>query len=340
MSMIEHLESRQLLSVAPLFAHGVPFKAAQLTALSNVTVAGFKEKAVDPIGNYSATISWGDGSSPSAGTIVSDGKGGFLVQGSHTYANPGADKVVVQITDSDGSSAKAFGLVRVTDAPITTTGQDINGVQGLAVNGVVATFVDPDPASTATAPATEIATILWGDGSASVGTIAQTSANNFTVTGKHIYAGAKTFAIKTIVRDRAGAVSIGTSNANIVVPVPTTSPNLIGADFVGTVKAGGGGLFGSIIGKIVGTQSFEWRITGQDLTSLTGTISIAGHNTTQMFTGKLLTNGQFAFSDVISGVTGSLIGFVRQDATAMAGVIKGSFGGFSISGNFLALNKA
>jgi hypothetical protein len=341
MSMIEHLESRQLLSVAPLFAHGVPFKAAQLTALSNVTVAGFREKAVDPIGNYSATIDWGDGTSPAAGTIVSDGKGGFLVQGSHTYANAGTDKVTVQISDSDGSSAKAFSLVRVTDAPITATGQDINGVQGLGmINVPVATFVDPDPAATATAPATEIATIVWGSGAPSVGTITQTGPGQFQVSGTHAYLAAGTFAVKTIVRDRGGAVSIANSNANIAVPIPTTSPSLLGT-YTGTINVKIKLGFISV-GK---NEPLVIQIDGQTSDSLTGSITIDGNEVASgTFSGALFqgtpsverTNGAVLFSQSGSAVTVSVAGKVITDPVTH---LPKTFAGSIVASNIPIIGK-
>ena len=55
------------------------------------------------------------------------------------------------------------------------------------------------------AKATEIATINWGDGTSSAGTITQATAGGpFTVAGKHTYAVAKTFTVTVAIHDVQG----------------------------------------------------------------------------------------------------------------------------------------
>jgi uncharacterized repeat protein (TIGR01451 family) len=73
------------------------------------TVAHFTD--ADPNGtvsDYSATINWGDGTSPSAGTIVPNLAGGFDVAGSHTYTGSGSKTITVKIDDAGGSSVTAI----------------------------------------------------------------------------------------------------------------------------------------------------------------------------------------------------------------------------------------
>jgi hypothetical protein len=60
----------------------------------------------DPVsvpGKYTATIDWGDSSPPSAGTITADGKGGYIVNGTHTYGSAGTYLVTAKIIDIDTS---------------------------------------------------------------------------------------------------------------------------------------------------------------------------------------------------------------------------------------------
>jgi hypothetical protein len=57
--------------------------------LFNGPVAAFTDSAgAGPIGNYAASIDWGDGSAPTAGSITQSGST-FTVSGSHTYSEEG-----------------------------------------------------------------------------------------------------------------------------------------------------------------------------------------------------------------------------------------------------------
>jgi len=74
----------------------------------NGAVATFTD--ADPngmVGDYSATIDWGDGSPASAGTVSADGSGGFVVSGSHTYPALGPHTAHISIVDVGGSTATA-----------------------------------------------------------------------------------------------------------------------------------------------------------------------------------------------------------------------------------------
>jgi hypothetical protein len=53
--------------------------------------------------NYMATVDWGDGSPPSAGTITANGAGRYVVNASHTYGTTGTYSVTVKVTDIDAS---------------------------------------------------------------------------------------------------------------------------------------------------------------------------------------------------------------------------------------------
>ena len=49
--------------------------------------------------DFTAVITWGDGHT-SAGTITSDGNGGFIVSGSNTYAEQGSYTIGVTVGDA------------------------------------------------------------------------------------------------------------------------------------------------------------------------------------------------------------------------------------------------
>jgi hypothetical protein len=113
---------------------------------------------------------------------------------------------------------------------------------GSAVGGTVATISDPNTSATASAYS---ATIDWGDGSSSAGTI--TGGNGaFNVTGSHAYAAAGTYPVAVTI------TSVGTSQGNSTVndtatitappaTVVTGAPSIgiNGAGFTGSVNPDG-----------------------------------------------------------------------------------------------------
>ncbi|MGH7749396.1 MAG: DUF4214 domain-containing protein, partial [Candidatus Dormibacteria bacterium] len=86
--------------------------AAPLT-LTDAAVAGFLDG--DPKGNagqFTATIDWGDGTQPTAGT-VKKAKNGFVVTGSHTYAAHRSWTATIHIVDSGGAQTQTTTTVVV-----------------------------------------------------------------------------------------------------------------------------------------------------------------------------------------------------------------------------------
>jgi N-acetylneuraminic acid mutarotase len=159
--------------------------------------------------NYTATIDWGD-TSTSAGTVVAS-SGGFTISGSHAYAEEGTYSVTVSISDLDSNSAFATGTVTVADGALSAAGRHVPIVNH-AVGGVLASFTDTDPAGTVTDYS---ATIKWGDGTSSTGSVAA-SGGGFTVSGSHTYAKGVTKAtITVIVHDAGGSQAKAKSVAKL-----------------------------------------------------------------------------------------------------------------------------
>jgi len=149
--------------------------------------------------NYTATINWGDANT-SAGTVAASG-GGFSVSGSHAYAEEGTYTLTVSISDLDSNSTIATGTVIVADAALNAAGLHLP-LHNHAVNGVIASFTDSDPAGTMT---DYTATIKWGDGTSSTGTVAA-SGGGFTVSGSHTYAkGVAKATITVLIYDGGGS---------------------------------------------------------------------------------------------------------------------------------------
>jgi VCBS repeat protein len=202
--------------------------ATEGTALPNGTpVATFTDgNTSDAVGDFSATINWGDGSMPDTGAAVTivGGSGSFTVEGSHTYVDEGSEPLSVTLTrTADNASATASGSVTVTDADgFVVTADPFSSNPGVATNNVqVATFTD---AFTGQVPADLDATINWGDGSSSAGTVSETG-GTFTVTGSHTYTtgGNHTFNVSVDDAGGASATATGTATTNFAGQMVLTS---------------------------------------------------------------------------------------------------------------------
>jgi probable HAF family extracellular repeat protein len=136
---------------------------------------------------FTATVNWGDGTTE-AGTITgANGSFAVTVPGStHVYADAGTYTTTVTITDTNyGTQIAPTGTVTVTDAPLDAAGTAISGIQGIAIsNATVATFTDGNPYAAAS---DFTATINWGDGTTTTGTVVAQNGGGFAVDGAHAY---------------------------------------------------------------------------------------------------------------------------------------------------------
>jgi hypothetical protein len=67
--------------------------------------------------DFSATIDWGDGTTPTAGTISGEPGGLFTVTGSHPYSTLGPKTITVTIVDDGGSRATAVSHILLYALP-------------------------------------------------------------------------------------------------------------------------------------------------------------------------------------------------------------------------------
>jgi hypothetical protein len=188
--------------------------AVRVTATEAAPFAGVVATFTDgaPAGaaaDYTAVIAWGDGSS-STGTVAATA-GGFQVLGSHSYAEDGSYAVSVSVLDSDGNSTTAGGTATVGDAALSALSKTLAFTEGAAATQVAASFEDADPRGFASDYS---ATIAWGDGTTSVGTLAANGAG-FDVLGSHSYAEEGSYAVSVTIQDAGGASVTANSTAGV-----------------------------------------------------------------------------------------------------------------------------
>jgi hypothetical protein len=209
--------------------------------LNNVQVATFTDTYVANVASdFTTTIDWGDGTT--TGGTVSGGGGAFTVDGSHTYTTGGTDQLKVSVGEDQAFAATAVtGTATATIAVRTLAGQMVlNSATEATVlpnNTVVATFTDnivTDAAGDFTA------TINWGDGVTTTGTVVG-SAGSFTVEGGHTYAdeGSDPASVTlTHTADQAQATASGTvavAEGDSLTPQGTTIATTTNQAFSGTV---------------------------------------------------------------------------------------------------------
>lgn len=172
--------------------------AGQLATLEIVSFDCTDPNAM--VDQFSATIKWGDGTT-SAGTIEARGSE-FVVEGTHAYAEDSYDQpdraypVTVTVNGPLNGTITKTEAVTVERLPLAGVAGELGGQAGVALGGItVATFTVPD---TADGPAEFTATINWGDGTASDGTVVG-SGGMFQVTGGHTYEDAGTYPVQVIV---------------------------------------------------------------------------------------------------------------------------------------------
>jgi phospholipase C len=195
-------------------------------------IATFTDPGSDGTTNdYSATITWGDGHT-STGTVQSNGNGGFQVVGSNSYAEEGSYSIAVSITDAGGSSASVNSTVLVGDAALATTAQTVEAIAGTAFTGVVAAFRDPGNDGTTNDYS---ATIAWGDGNKSAGTVQADGNGGFNVVGTYTYATTGNYTATVTIND------IGGSAATVASSVTATTGTLNLSGLPQSVTAGTAG---------------------------------------------------------------------------------------------------
>jgi hypothetical protein len=198
------------------------------------------EDPLGSLGEYTATIDYGDGSVRPA-TVVADpsAPGRFLVLGSTTYADEGSAVAHIVVTDGGGSFDSTTSPVTIADAPLTPVPVTFDGAEGspLGSSVVVGSFIDGNP----NAPLSDfIASIDWGDSTTTAGmVVAATGRFDVIALAPKTYAGRGTYAVSIRVIDVGGSSTVIHSTARIAdAPLSAAAVHVAtkaGAPFSGPV---------------------------------------------------------------------------------------------------------
>jgi hypothetical protein len=207
-------------------------------------VAEFNDPGNDgTVGDYSVMINWGDGSTPTKGTVsivtLFEGLRKFLVHGSHTYTEDGKYSLHVDITDVGGSKLSANGTEVVLDAPLQAQGQNGQVPLNEKFTGIVAVFSDPGSDGTG---GDYQAIIDWGDpvDAPTDGTIQANGPGQFVVYGSHQYRADGSYTVSVEIDDVGGSIVIVTGT--IVVGVAPAPPPAASGGKVELDTGGEGGI--------------------------------------------------------------------------------------------------
>jgi uncharacterized protein (TIGR03118 family) len=275
--------------VSSLSGSGRTFTPTE-TMLFSGAVASFTDaNSSHNIGNYSATIDWGDGTA-SPGTISPDASGGYDVTGSHNYGDDGTDNVSVAISDP-GSTITVLSTAQVADIDtLSATASPVTADEGVQFSGQVGIFTD----TLFSAPASDFAaTIDWGDGVTTAGTVTKQS-GVFTISGTHTYADFGSFAIDATVRDVGGTATAtvqptaNVADSNVLSLAPLTFQAVSGSTFTGAVATMSDAYTGAA------ASLFHASINWGDGVTTTGTVGGSNGNYTILGAHEYASEGTYA----------------------------------------------
>ncbi|HEV3340247.1 MAG TPA: DUF4214 domain-containing protein [Pirellulales bacterium] len=277
-------------------------------AVATFTNTGF---ATNPPSDFTANIVWGDGTTTAG--VVSGALGTLTVSGSHLYADEGSNPLTVTLADNapGTAAATATGTATVAEGDALTPGTaTVSATEGTTFSGTVATFTNTGFAANPAADFT--ASIVWGDGTTSAGTVSGSS-GTLTVSGSHLYADEGANPLTVTLADNAP----GTATATAVGSATVAERDALTAG-PATVSATEGTTFSGTVATFTNTgfaanpaADFAATIVWGDGTTNTGTISGSS--------GTLTVSGSHLYADEGSNpLTDTLTDDAPGTATATA----------------------
>jgi hypothetical protein len=264
---------------------GTPVSFAALAGTSfTTTVGNFTDTFTANVpGDFTATIDWGDATT-SAGTVTGGG-GAYSVSGTHTYAGSGTFTVTVTLSDDAPGTATAqvTSTAHVAGSGLNAFPVTFAPTEGTSFNGVVATFTDSRAGAV---PGDFSASINWGDGAVTGGTITANGGGVFSVSGMHTYADEGSFSVPVQVTDSVSMLTANTtSTANVAEgdaltghPVTFAATALV--PFTGTVATFTDTFAGNVPADFTATINWgDATVTAGTVTGSAGNFTVSGTHT-------------------------------------------------------------
>ena len=233
--------------------------AVELTSFTSQVATFSDQLGLAASNQYSASIDWGDGST-SAGVIVA-GSTSDAVNGTHTFATPGSYTITITVTQTSKSRVgTGTSTATVTGAPLNGTPNSFSIEEGQTYTGSVGTFTTINH----TAPADRFsASIEYGDGNVSTGTIVSKGNGLFEIDGSNTYQRFGNYTFTVTITDSLGGNSVFTGTATVtaapisstgktfstiegtqfdttVATITSQAPNPVASDFSATINWGDG----------------------------------------------------------------------------------------------------
>ena len=188
-------------------------------------LAGFSDSNANALADLQASVNWGDGSAPTAGTVnFNSAAGNFQVSATHIYKMDAYYFATISITDSVAGSAQVTDKIYIADAPFHPFAATFSATAGQNFTGVAGSFTDSDANAQLSYYS---ATIDWGDGHTSAGTVVLNSVTHrLNVMGSNTYASAGTYAVAVMAREKGGMQVTIHSTASVggVAALPAALP--------------------------------------------------------------------------------------------------------------------
>ena len=190
-----------------------PIDAVEGQEVDDHVLAEFSDEGACEPGDYAATVHWGDGDSPGAvgrrGAV--NGSCVYVVRGDHIYVRAGSYPLSVTVAGTGEQGTSAASTATIREAAVRGEVLASSGVAGVPFGQEIAELHDDNRFSTAGDFA---ATIDWGDGSSSPGTVTG-ARGRYGVEGAHTYGVAGQYRVGVSVRHGGRTIVLDSATISV-----------------------------------------------------------------------------------------------------------------------------